>query len=132
MKIKGRLTILVSGESTTIQISDDNASVRIIEIKITPEELSLLLSRRADLPVEMNVYNLEKVGKTHEHARYLFEIPDELNSSTKSLELTELCIESLAKDGMTDWTPDSYFGSQDSFRGSNGKYFANAVIRRWI
>lgn len=131
MKIKGRLTILVNGESTTIQISDDNASVRIIEIKITPEELSLLLSRRAELPVQMNVYNLEKVGKTHENMRYMFEIPKEFRSSSKALELTELCIESLAKENMSDWTPDSYFGSQDSFRESNGKCFANAVIRRW-
>ena len=50
MKINGKITILINQEYTRIELRDDDASTTFVEIKLTPEQLSMALSRLAFTP----------------------------------------------------------------------------------
>lgn len=133
MKLEdGRITILVSEEGATIHIRDSKSSTTFCKVTLTPVQLSQALSRLSETKCEVEVFGLYKIGKTHENENFIFEIPNELRSSTKSKELTELCIKSLKELDMEEWKPDAYFASQNTFSEKDGKTYARAVIRRWI
>ena len=129
---KASITFLVSTERTTIEIKDHKSGQTFLKITLTPEQLSMALSRLSYTPCEAEVYNIDKLGKTLFNESFEFEIPKELRSSSKAKELSELCLASLAEHGMSDWTPDIYFSSQNSFFNRDGKEYARAVIRRWL
>lgn len=133
MKIEqGRITMLVSEERTVIEIKDNKASTTFCKVTLTPKQLSQALSRLSQTECEVEVFGLDKIGKTHESKNFQFEIPKELISSSKLKELTELCVKSLNKLGMSEWKPDLYFASKNSFIEKEGKTYANTVIRRWV
>jgi len=129
---KGGISIYVSGEGTTIEIRDGNAATTFCKVTLTPEQLSLALSRLSNTPCSIEVGGLDRVGKTHENEKYIFEIPKELRSSSKTKELTELCVQSLKENDMSEWVNDGYFSSQDTFSEKDGKIYASTTIRRWI
>lgn len=125
------ITFLVGIDSTTIEIHDKRACTTFCEIKLTPEQLSSALSRLSHTRCEVDVYSLDRVGKTHTNERFGFRIPKDLASSSHSDELTKLCIEALKESGKSGWVPDTYFGSQDSFIRNGDECYANAIIREW-
>ncbi len=127
----GRITIPVSEHGTTIEIIDSNASTTFCRIKLTPEQFSQALGRLSHTKCEVEVVSLDRVGKMHENQKFTFEIPKELKTSAKSKDLHELAKKNLSELEMTEWTPDEYFSSQDTFYEKDGKYFANVTIRRW-
>jgi len=127
-KLKGKITILVGREDTTIEVVDANANTTFLKVILTPEELSMALSRQAYVPCEIEVAGLERVGKKHEHKNFEFEIPKELASSSKEKEL-----QSLAQSQLTDgWIAEGYFSSQSSFFKKDYKQFARCTIRRYV
>ena len=127
MKIKGKISILINRDYTTIEIEDDTANARFLTIKLTPEQLSEALSRTMCVDCEVEVRGLEKVGKTHENKTFEFEIPKELASSKHSKKLQEIS-QSLLTDG---WVSEGYFSSQNSFFIRDDKQMARCTIRRW-
>jgi len=127
MKLKGKISILINREHTTIEIEDENANARFLTIKLTPEQLSEALSRTMCVNCEIEVRGLEKVGKTHENKSFEFEIPKELASSKHSDNLQEIS-QSLLTDG---WISEGYFSSQNSFFIRDDKQMARCTIRRW-
>ena len=133
MKIEeASITFLVSSDSTTIEIRDKVACTVFCRVKLTPQQLSMALSRLSDTPCEADVYALDRVGKKHENETFQFEIPRELRSSSKSEDLLIIAKEKLEEKGMSDWIPDTYFSSQSTFVTKNGKEYCNVTIRRWI
>jgi len=46
MELKGKITLLVDRQETTIEIKDSLSSVVFAKIKLTPEQLSAALSRQ--------------------------------------------------------------------------------------
>lgn len=127
------ITFLVSNDSTEITIRDNDANCDFVRVKINPEQLSEMLSRIKNTPCEAEVFGLEKIGKKCEVDSFIFEIPKELRGSSHSEKLTILAVWELEKAEMSDWTPDSYFGSQNSFFSSrDDKEFARCTIRRWV
>ena len=72
MKINGNLSILVSKECTRIEIKDSDAGTRFLSIKLDPETFCALLGRLAEVPVELNIKELNKVGKKMEIDRLEF------------------------------------------------------------
>lgn len=128
MELKGKITILISREGTTIEIEDENSNTRFVKVFLTPEQLSAVLSRQASVECELKVVKLERVGKKHENKSFEFEIDKEKASSSNTDELYEI-----AKSKLSDgWIPDKYFSSQNSFYKKDGKQYANCTIRRWI
>lgn len=126
------ITILVSHNKTTIEIRDNDACTLFCRVELTPEQLSLALSRLSNTPCKASVYGLNKIGLKHQNERFIFEIPKELRSSSCVNELNELCIKELARHDMSEWIPDKYYASQDSFFTKDNRDYASAVIRRYI
>lgn len=127
MKIEGGFSMLINREETTIEIRDKNASITFIRVKLTPEQLSAVLSRQMSVECEVDVYALDKIGKVHENKTMEFEIPESLASSKHANDLQKLAQSELS-DG---WIAESYFGSQGSFFKKEGKQYARVTIRRW-
>ncbi len=128
MKLKGRISILINRDETTIEIKDESANVRFVKVKLTPEQLSAALSRQISIECELEVKELEKVGKVHENKTFEFEIPETLPTRGNQLELQKIA-QSHLSDG---WIADAYFGSQNSFFKKDGKKYARVTIRRWL
>lgn len=132
MDIEASLTILVSSDVTRIEVRDNNANVCFLRIELTPVQLSQCLSRLANVKCNAEIVGLDKIGTTHENKSFEFEIPETLRSSSKAKELHEIAVSKLNESGKSEWIPDKYFASQDSFFNNDGKTFARCVIRRWI
>ena len=131
MKIEASLTILVSSDVTRLEVRDNNANTTFPRIELTPEQLSQCLSRLANVKCDAEVNGLDKIGTNHENKSFDFEIPESLRSSSKAKELYEIAVSKLNESGKSEWTPDKYFASQDSFFYKDGKPFARCIIRRW-
>lgn len=127
MKLEGKITILINRDETTIEIKDENANVRFVSVKLTPEQLSAALSRQMCVECELEVKGIENVGKIHENKSFEFEIPESLPTRRNELELQKIA-QSKLSDG---WIADAYFGSQNSFFKKDGKQYARVTIRRW-
>lgn len=136
MKLKdGRITFLVSRERITISLIDNEASTTFAEVLLTPEQFAQALGRTSHTECEISVYGLDKIGKTHENDSFEFEIDEELTKfkrDNKYEELNDVCIKALSEAGKSDWTPDRYYASQNSFFKKDGKQYARVTIRRWI
>lgn len=131
MELKdARITMLINMDYTEINIRDMDAATQFINIKITPEQLSEMLSRMRYVKCKCEVIGLDKIGKIHENKYHEFEIPQNLASNEEKL--LELAIKSLADNNMEEWIPDNYFRGQNSFFSKDGKKYARVIIRRYV
>lgn len=74
MKIKAKITILISGDATRIEVRDSEANTLFLKIKLTPEQLSSALGRMGDTECdECEISGLDKIGKKHENTNHKFE-----------------------------------------------------------
>lgn len=128
MEINAQITILINRDYTTIELFDKDASTTIVEIKLTPEQLSSALSRLSHTDCKAELHNIERAGKKHECKSFEFEISKSLRGSQHAEELSNLA-QSHLSDG---WLAESYFASQNSFFERDGKQYARCTIRRWI
>ena len=129
MKIENaKITMLINRDYTEIEIHDADANTTLARVKLTPEQLSMILSRQGYVECECNTGDLKKIGKKHENKYFEFEI---VYSKSKE-DLTLACNEALFQQGMCEWESDNYYGSQNSFFSKDGKDYARTVIRRWV
>lgn len=132
MKIKNpKITMLINRKYTEIEIIDSDANTTIAKVKLTPEQLSAILSREGYVDCECTTGELSRIGKKHEHKQFEFEIIDSEVKNNESL-LLLACNEALSQQGMAEWIPDKYFRSHGSFFTKDGKDYARATIRRWV
>lgn len=128
MEINGDISILINYDHTEIIIRDRKASIEFVTIKLTPEQLSQALSRLVHVECDVEVKELDKVGKKHENKLFVFEITDDEYYRKNNKELGKKA-QSQLSDG---WIPDYYFNSQNSFFKKDGKHYARCTIRRWV
>lgn len=128
MELKGKISILINREYTDIEIEDDLANMTFVKVRLTPEQLSAVLSGISCVDCELDVRGLDKVGKKHECKSFEFEIT---YSKTKE-DLVLACNEALFTQGMHEWVSDNYFQSQSSFFKKDGKDWVRCTIRRWV
>jgi hypothetical protein len=129
MKIENaRISILINSDFTEIEIFDTDANVTLAEVRLTPEQLSKILSRQSRVECECHTGDLKKIGKKHESKYFEFEI----TRSDSRVDLILTCNEALFEQEMYEWEPDHYYNSQNSFFSKDGKRYARTVIRRWI
>lgn len=137
-KITARFSFLVGSDQTRIEIEDDSSSIRFCQLKLTPQELSKVLSRQADVECEAEVVGLDKVGKIMQNKNFQFEISEEqfknrYKSESISKELQEVAQKALNENAKGEgWIAGSYFGSKGSFIQNDGRFFASTIIRRWV
>lgn len=126
--LEGKITILISKDTTSIEIIDSQSSTTFLKVILTAEQLSMALSRQARVECQLEIDKLERVGKIHEHKIFEFEIPENLVSGAKEKELQELA-QSKLSDG---WIADGHFRSKNSFFTKDGVQYASCIIRRYV
>lgn len=129
--IDGRVSLLVSGEGAKLEIYGANASCVILSADFTAEQFCSMLGRVAMVKADLKIYDLSKVGKTHENKVFEFEILDSHANSRNAAILTRIAQRHLDAEG-EGWVADSYFSSKDTFFKKDGIQFARVTVRRWI
>lgn len=124
-----RISLLIGSESTTIEFIDNASNTTFAKATLTPEQLSQALSRVSYTPCEIEVRGLERVGKKCEVSQLEFEVPEGFTHNSKSYAVLNQRALRVAPPG---WTPDNYYGSQNSFFQKDGKKYARCTIRRWV
>lgn len=132
MEIEGRITLLINRHYTEIEIEDENANIIFCKVMLTSEQLVAILSRQGSVECRLKLKGLDKLGKKHENKNFEFEIPEEFSNSRFENELTDIAIVNLQKQNMSEWIPEKYYRSQDSFFKKDNKFYARITIRRYI
>lgn len=127
-ELKGNITIYIDGDGARIEIGDTNASSVIMKIEMSAKDFLAALGRQAYLPIDMKVYNLDRIGKVHEHRNFEFEMPEK-SDFMRDKETAERIASEKCPEG---WTPDLHFSSQNSFFKKDGKNYARCIIRRYV
>lgn len=65
-----------SNNGIVIEISDDASRLRMIEIKVTPEQFALALTGMSEVPCEGTFNDSGKVGMNRENKQELIFLPD--------------------------------------------------------
>lgn len=127
-KLKGKISILIGRDGSTIEIEDDVANTTFVKVILTPEQLSEALGRVMYVDCKLEVAGLDRVGKKHENETFVFEIPEHLANSSKTEELRKI-----AQSKLTDgWLAEGYFASQNTFFKKEGVQYARCTIRRYV
>lgn len=135
MKLQGKISILIGQDYTRIELTDSLSSVRFLDIKLTPEQLSSALSRLALTPCEFEARGLDLIGKKMQNENFKVLLPKEFTSRDRSItpKIIEYCVKKLEEIRPGEgWIWDDTLQSQDSFLYKEDKCYANGVIRRWI
>jgi len=134
MKIKARVSFLISADyygGTTLCVKDDTSCISFLEIKVSQEQLALLLSRMADVKCEAEVRGLEFVGKEKEGKQIEFPLPEEASFSNEK-EIAIKISKKIALDTGEGWQADCSFSSQTSFFNKEGKRWARGHLFRFV
>jgi len=128
MKLQGQLTLLINEDTTIIKVTDKNACVCFLRIELNPTQLSLLLSRQANVECDVEVLALDKIGKTMDWGVMEFEIPCELYRKPRKEEFLTIVKNQIPK----GFEPDLTFDSTKSFFIKEDKCYARTIIRKWM
>lgn len=127
MKIEAQISIIASYDNKIyIKIHDKTSGMAFVELELNNEQfVNAAMNRLGNTEVmSAEVHSLERVGKTHEHKSFEFEIP-KWHDKTFAKEY--------AKNNVPNgWIPDLEFNSQTSFYEKDGKSYARTTIRRWV
>ena len=130
MEINGTITILVGVDECTMSIMDEESRILFVKVKMTPSQFTQALSRLSHTKCEkVEVFNLDKVGKKHEHKEFVFEIG---NTELKYTLWKEIAVQKAIMLCPEGWEPDLGFNSQDSFFTEDRKLYGRTTIRRWV
>lgn len=128
MKINGKISLLFNSDGLHLEVTDDDAGIRFLEIYLDTEQTCQALSRVARTKCKsVEVSGLGNVGKKLEHQTYIFKMPPH-NYTTRD----QVAFDEAQRTCPEGWTPDRYFGSQGSFFREDGVEMARCTIRRWV
>ena len=129
-----RISMNITQEGVTIQMEDSDATVTFLEVSLTPEQFTSLLAGAYKTKCEASVNRLDLLGKKHECKKFTFELPEKFNYEDRKgvNRLWLLAKDALHSEYMSEWIPDKYFGSQNTFENKGGKQNCNVIIRRWV
>ncbi len=133
MKLKdGRISILCHEDEVTIDVYDYVSGSTLVGVKLSSRQFTQALSRMMYTKCKsVEVLNLDRINKKHEHKPFEFELPvvdDRFNYEQRE-KIAKECVKDLCPDG---WVADTYFSSQNSFFSKDGKEYARTIIRRWV
>jgi len=134
MKIKGNITVAIRDheKEVVIELRDFLAGVPFVKVRMNSNDFLACLGRLAHVPVEIDVHNLAFIGKKLETKSWVFPMKEgvELWSNDRNEVAEELAVRLCPK----GWTPDLYFGSQDSFYydREEKRLYAKTTLRRWV
>ena len=128
--MQGEVEIFINRDYAVIKIADKLSGEDIVEVKLTPEQLSMALARFGNTPCEIThlTKSLDHVGKERQHLWYEFEIP----SNVTFKERKEVARQTYEANPVDGWIPSHYYGSQNSFKAKDGKEFACMMLYRFV
>jgi hypothetical protein len=128
--MQGEVEIFINRDYTVIRVADKLSGEDIVEVKLTPDQLSMALARFGNTPCEITrlTQSLDHMGKAREHLWHEFEIPN----GTTYKERKEVARRTYEANPVNGWIPSHYYGSQDSFKVKDGKEFACMMLYRFV
>lgn len=131
-KISGDVTILIDENGAHIEVRDKNASILLVDVKMTPESFMAALGRTGHCPADLQVTEYpERIGKTMKVDSLSFQLPARAKNlyGEECANIARLKAEKVCPKG---WQADMYFGSQNSyFTAKDGQKWARTTIRKW-
>jgi len=130
-EIDSNIDILYSNGVINIRLYDDNAGVKFIDLELSPEDFcDATMGRLSRLRCKAEVSNLDKVGKTLKIDHITYKIDN--NTIYNNDKREELARTKAIENCPEGWTPDLYFGSQNSFTHKGDELWAKCIIRKWV
>lgn len=126
MKLDGRMTLLVDGQKVLLELKDNTSCRTFLTAEINPVDFCAMLGRLAGVPVEFNVYALNKLGKNMVMDTFEFKMP-----KCEWKEQKKIASETVKKLCPKGWEADEYFNSQNSFFTKDNAQWARTTIRKW-
>lgn len=130
--IKGKLTILINEDGTSIELLDEISHIRFAKVQVSPVEFQKALSRIAHVDCDIELRGVEFIGMKRESSNFMFAQPswyDDKEDNYK--QLAEYAQKILDKRG-EGWIVQPYFGARDSFTFKNdGLIVVKANIYRF-
>lgn len=139
-KLQGKLTISRpdygnSSQSTSVffEIKDCESAVVFLEFSVSDSDLIDALRGRAFVEADLEVSQLDKVGKTKTIKQISFELPPNTKASERAILAEELVDKFVLEVYGEGWTASKYFSSQNSFTTDkvSGNLVAHTHISRW-
>lgn len=121
-----RCTSSHGGEDIRIQLEDNNSRVIFCELKMSLDDFARAITGRGCCPADMEVRDLDKVGKIMETKTLDFLLPECPIQDRKRVAAD--IAKRLCSGG---WVPDTGFDSQRSFTYDDGRTTAHTICRRW-
>jgi len=132
MKIPGQITISTRRSpdegKVHIELRDPNAIVRFLALSMDMANFTRALGGLSCCDCEIEVHDLEKVGKIRESKPLEFELATH-DFGDKRMAMASAAAADRCPDG---WTPNVSFNSQDSFYTRDGKSWARTTMHRWV
>jgi hypothetical protein len=132
MEIDGRITFLIGRDGTEIQITDRDARMTFVRIKLTPYQLSSALSRISETETEKcEIFGLDKIGLKHENDSILIptEFKDRFGIDESKL---DPIVDEYVNKNHKGWEADHYYNSQGTYVKKDEKLHIRQTIRRWV
>lgn len=131
MEINGNITMLFNEDGLTIEITDSNACIQFLNIKLDSQKVCQAFGRLANIPCNIQLNGIEKIGKKMEHKQMYFILEDE-NYDTREKSAYQKALK-ICKEENEGFIPENYFRSQNSFNFENDKkLYARCTARRWV
>lgn len=126
-KVDGRIDILYRNDAVEISMYDSNANILLATTTMSEHDfLTAAMGRLMRTRCEIEVGELENVGKHYETSKFSFELPacSWNERDARAAEMAKIRV----PDG---WSPSLYFGSQGSFRSEGDKCIVRCGMFRW-
>ncbi len=132
--IKGTVSInRLSGlDKPTIQITvtDEDARIEFLQLRMSPEAFGRCVTGQSMIECDLEVRDLENVGKVFERQPLEFQLSDE--NQSWSAEVKIIAAKEADRRAPDGWFASHYFGSQNSFFTKNGENWARTYMYRWV
>jgi len=112
-----------------IEVEDKDAGIRFLSLEVSFVEFSQALTGLGGRPCKIEVHGLEHVGMQIERNTLEFVLPNDFPEYTGTKERAGELAKEICPEG---WTPNIYFGSQNSFFRKDGIRYARCQITRWV
>lgn len=131
-KLKGQITITRpmgnNYNHVRIMIKDENSRAQFIEVEIKLDDFTRALTGQGAIPMEFTPRGLHVVGKIKEVQKLDFPLPPD----TDYTKYKEVAKESAYRQCYEGFTPDLYFGSQNSFERTEHGVIAHTTQYRYV
>lgn len=114
----------------SIKFRDESSRTGFMEARIRYADFAEALTGLSEVPCEITVRGLNRVGKQQEIDKIEFKVAGAKHKYGE--ELRRLAENSAKEHTPEGWEADKYYGSQNSFFTRYGETWARTTIRRWI